>query len=96
MRDNQTKISMQWSMIQQRVKWISEWMESLEVADMESAFLVSNQLDELVMLLANLGIDIRQVCRQRQRARQREEEVRDEHQQWLESLMNRAQSKSKD
>lgn len=96
MMDNQTKISMQWSMIQQRVEWISEWMESLEVAEMESAFLVSNQLDELVMLLANLGIDIRQVCRQRQLARQREEEVRDEHQQWLESLMNRAQSESKD
>ena len=94
--DNQTKISMQWSMIQQRVEWISEWMESLEVADMESAFLVSNQLDELVMLLANLGIDIRQVFRQGQLARQREEEVRDEHQQWLESLMNRAQSESKD
>lgn len=87
---------MQWSMIQQRVEWISEWMESLEVADMESAFLVSNQLDELVMLLANLGIDIRQVFRQGQLARQREEEVRDEHQQWLESLMNRAQSESKD
>ncbi len=57
---------------------------------------LSNQLDELVMLLANLGIDIRQVCRQGQLARQREEEVRDEHQQWLESLMNRAQSESKD
>lgn len=91
MRSANSTIQEQWSLIQERVQLTSELVNGLDFAEKESTLLISDQLDELIMLCANLGIELRQVSRWIEKMASCEEQLQIEDQQWLESLMDRVQ-----
>ena len=94
MMSEQEKIESQWELVKERFQLAEELWKGLDLTEIESALLISNQIDELIMLLGNIGIEVREGCRKaliQQRSHQR---AASEEEQWLQSLMDRAQVKS--
>ena len=76
----------QWQMIQTRIDVIQSLMDD-PLTNEELVWQLSNQVDELVMLLANLGLEIRQTYQKNKPV----SSLESDESQWLDDLMTRAQ-----
>lgn len=76
----------QWQMIQTRMDVIQSLMDD-PLTNEELVWQLSNQVDELVMLLANLGLEIRQTYQKNKPV----SSLESDESQWLDDLMTRAQ-----
>lgn len=76
----------QWQMIQTRMDVIHSLMDD-PLTNEELVWQLSNQVDELVMLLANLGLEIRQTYQKNKPV----SSLESDESQWLDDLMTRAQ-----
>lgn len=76
----------QWQMIQTRMDVIQSLMDD-PLTNEELVWQLSNQIDELVMLLANLGLEIRQTYQKNKPV----SSLESDESQWLDDLMTRAQ-----
>lgn len=76
----------QWKMIRARMDILESLMDD-SLANEGEVWQLSNQVDELVMLLANLGLEIRQTYQKNKPVTP----LDSEELQWLDDLMNRVQ-----
>ena len=76
----------QWNMIRARMDILESLMDD-SLANEGEVWQLSNQVDELVMLLANLGLEIRQTYQKNKPVTP----LDSEELQWLDDLMNRVQ-----
>ena len=76
----------QWQMIQTRMDVIQSLMDD-PLTNEGLVWQLSNQVDELVMLLANLGLEIRQTYQKNKPV----SSLESDESQWLDDLMTRAQ-----
>ena len=82
------RLEQKWSQIQTRFLVISELIESAQSIEFTQMERLSDQLDELIMLLADLGIEARQQIRQQMKAVE-SDQLSDENVLWLNDLLKR-------